>query len=72
MHTYFTIQIWTIFLFFHLQEQRRYKKLYNKLEAGRVQGSLQGFSDDAAPPAVPSQDDSQAMDLADDKHNTTS
>lgn len=59
------------------EEQRRYKKLYRKMEAGRVQGSLQGFPEDAPPLAVPPQDDAQPMDVADDtdagdKDNNTS
>lgn len=51
------------------EEQRRYKKLYAKIEAGRVQGSLQGLPEDAAPlvEAPSAEDETLPMDVAEDK-----
>lgn len=49
------------------EEQRRYKKLYSKMEAGRVQGTLQGFPEDAPPLALTPPDDTQPMEVASDK-----
>lgn len=49
------------------EEQRRYKKLHKKMEAGRTQGSLQGFPEDAPPLVPPPTDDAQPMEVTDDK-----